>query len=184
MTFLPHWKRLACAALYLACCTGAQAQAVSAASSSVSPSSALTQERQPASGQDVRFLKQAQPLAEARLAAARLAVVKAESEPLRKLGRDIIADQTMASEELKRLAMQNGIALPAMEAERKKSLDQLERVSGAAFDREYLKLQRRDSDATLKLFEQQVKSGSGPFKSYAEAALPRLQALHKSLPDQ
>ena len=139
-------------------------------------------ERISVTAQDEQFLRSAHPLAEASLAAARLAIVKAESEPLRKLGRDIIADQTTANEELKRLASQHGIALPqGLAVERKKALTQLERASGPAFDREYLKQQKEDSDATLKLFQQQIRLGSGPFKTYAETTLPRLQEHYKLL---
>jgi putative membrane protein len=148
-----------------------------------SPASATT--RPAVSEQDANFLKSAHPLAEASLAAARLAIVKAEAEPVRKLGRDIIADQTTANEELKRLALQHGVSLPqGVPAERKKALDQLARASGVAFDREYLRQQKDDSSATLRLFQEQVRSGTGQFKVYAEATLPRLQEHNKFLSGQ
>lgn len=144
--------------------------------------SAPAGERITVTEQDLSFLRNAHPLAEVSLAAARLAVVKGESESARKLGRDIIADQTTANEELKRLASQHGIALPqGLSAGRREALARLERASGPDFDREYLKLQKEKSDAALELFRQQARSGTGPFKTYAEATLLRLQEHHKSL---
>lgn len=161
------------------------AQASGTSPPAASPSSAARSspgERIAVTEQDASFLRNAYPLAEASLAAARLAVVQAEGEPARKLGRDIIADQTTANEELKRLAAQHGITLPqGQDAAIKKALAQLERASGPSFDREYLKLQKEKSEAALQLFQQQIRSGTGPFRTYAETTLPRLQEHYKAL---
>jgi len=143
------------------------------------PAAALAQPQRNSLGEnDIAFLRMAQPLAAASLATARIAIIRAEHGSVRKLGRDQLADQTADNEELKRLAAQHDIRLPAQPG-LPRTVQALERLSGEDFDHAYLRLQKADSELALRLFEQQVRRGSGPIKAWAEARLSRVQAHHK-----
>lgn len=143
------------------------------------PAAALAEpERNSLGESDTAFLRMAQPLAEAGIATARIAIIRAGHSAVRKLGRDQLADQTTDNEELKRLAAQHGITLQAQPG-LPRTLQALERLSGDDFDHAYLQLQKADSELALRLFEQQVRRGNGPIKAWAEARLPRVQAHHK-----
>ena len=69
----------------------------------------------------------------------RMATQRAGDSSVREFGARMVADHSRANSELKSIAAQKGIQLPAdMNSEQKSEIDKLSKMSGADFDKEYI----------------------------------------------
>jgi len=108
---------------------------------------------------------------------AKLAVQKAQNAEVKKFAQMMIADHTKANTELKSIAAKQKIELPKEIGPRNRStIDELNRLSGADFDNEYVQAMVDDHETDVQLFEDQSKSDDDQAaKAFAAKTLPTLQ---------
>ena len=71
-----------------------------------------------------------------------------------------------------------------MSKDHQMAMDRLGKLSGAEFDREYLKMDLNDHKKTIDLFEKQARSGrDAELKAFAEKTLPTLREHHQMARD-
>jgi putative membrane protein len=90
----------------------------------------------------------------------KLAQDKAASQDVKDFGSKMVEDHGKANDELKGIATTEGLEVPsALDAKHQKMLDTLNGLSGAAFDKEYLKDMTAGHKATDALMEKEANSG-------------------------
>jgi putative membrane protein len=115
-------------------------------------------------------------LAEVKLAT--LAADKASENDVKKFAQMLVDDHTKANDKLTKIARDRGYAAPPSEL---KSADQafydrLSKMSGAAFDRAYIKHMVADHEKHVEQFRKESRSGSDPdVKAFAASTLSTLE---------
>lgn len=106
-----------------------------------------------------------------------LALKQASNEEVKGFAQQMVDDHDKANQELKQLAESKGIQLPtALDESHRKVSERLSKLSGAAFDREYMSEMVKNHQKTISLFERHSKSSSDQeLKSWAERKLPTLR---------
>lgn len=107
----------------------------------------------------------------------KLAVEKAENPDIKKFGQKMIDDHSKALEELKKLAEQKNTPLPPdILPTQKEAKEKLSKLSGAEFDKEYVKTMVEDHKKDVTAFEAATKTvGDADVKAFAEKTLPTLK---------
>lgn len=107
----------------------------------------------------------------------KLAVQKAQNPEVKKFAQMMITDHTKANNELKGIAAKNKIKLPETYGPNQKTtIDELNRLTGADFDREYVQAMVDDHTADVALFEDQATDDSDPqAMAFAAKTLPVLK---------
>jgi putative membrane protein len=107
----------------------------------------------------------------------KLATQKASADNVKQFGQRMVDDHSKANDELKSLAASKNINLPtAMGPEEKALQDRLSKMSGAAFDRAYMKAMVDDHVKDVNEFKMESKSGKDPeVKAWAAKTLPTLE---------
>jgi len=102
---------------------------------------------------------------------------KGTSPDVKNFGNRMVSDHGKANDELKQLAQNKGMALPAdVDAESKKMSDKLLKLSGKDFDKEYMNGMVDDHEKDVKEFEKASKDAKDPdLKAWASKTLPTLQ---------
>jgi putative membrane protein len=108
---------------------------------------------------DARFVEEVSRAGLARLEAAERALAKAGDRRVRILAERIIEDQRPINEELSVLASDAGIAAAAPESTTEPAGD-LSTLSGAAFDKAWLKAEMAAQRTLIDLFDRQSKDGA------------------------
>jgi putative membrane protein len=110
---------------------------------------------------------------------------KAKSDDVKQFAQRMVQDHTKANDELKSIAQQKGITLPADSgAEGKAMKAKLEKLSGAELDKAYMRNMVMDHTKDVKEFETASKmSKDSDVKSFAEKTLPTLQDHLKQAKD-
>lgn len=113
----------------------------------------------------------------------KMAQEKGQSQRVKDFGAMMVRDHTTANEELKALAGQKGIALPAAPGEdHQEHIDKLAKLSGAEFDKEYVELMEKDHDKDLKEFKEAADDAKdADIKAFAAKTLPTLQQHHDAV---
>ncbi len=126
---------------------------------------------------DRKFVMEAAMGGMAEVELGRVAVERASSDSVKQFGQRMIDDHTRANEELMQLASSLGVTLPtALDAKHQALLAKMSRLSGAAFDREYMKQMVKDHEKSVALFQREATRGShADLKSFASQKLPTLQ---------
>jgi putative membrane protein len=135
------------------------------------------------SSMDNKFMMMAAQGGMAEVAMARLAVDHASSDDVKRYAERMIEDHTKAGEELMQLASTKGVALPtAPDAKHQAMLTKMGTLSGAAFDREYVKNAGvKDHEKMEKLFmDESGKGKDADAKAFAAKTLPTVQ-MHLSM---
>lgn len=128
-----------------------------------------------------------------------LAVSKASSEDVKQFGQRMVDDHTKANNELMQLAQNKGVTLPTSSTtmnpsdtsmssssktntatgtntKEQKTMDRLSKLSGAAFDKEYMREMLKDHEKDVAEFERESSSAKDPdLKSWATTTLPTLK---------
>jgi putative membrane protein len=129
----------------------------------------------------------------ARAAMANLKVIEASQMALQKsadpavkvFAEQMIKEHRAAQEELKKVAaQQQHLSVPAaVDEDKKKELQALSSLSGAAFDRKYLETLSADHDKAVALFDAARQTPELPvdLKSYASESLTSVQAHRKTV---
>lgn len=109
--------------------------------------------------------------------AAKIAQAKGSSQTVKDLAKHMIDDHTKANTELKQLASAKKITLPTKISDKyQKDIDDLNKLTGAEFDKEYAKMMVKDHKDDIDLFEKEAKSGKdAEIKSWAAEKVPTLK---------
>ena len=107
----------------------------------------------------------------------KLASDKGGSSQVKDFGSQMVKDHSQANDELKSLADKKGLAVsPNLDSKNQAQVDKLSKLSGPAFDKAYVTNQVRAHESTVKLFQEEAKSGQDPdLKAFASRTLPTLQ---------
>ena len=126
---------------------------------------------------DKEFVIKAAQGGMAEVAMGHVASEKAQNAAVKAFAQRMVADHGKASEELTALANTKGLAMPSDPGEKhKESADHVAGLSGAAFDRMYMKHMVEDHEADVKEFEKAAQSAQdADLKAWAAKTLPTLQ---------
>jgi putative membrane protein len=138
------------------------------------PSALLAADANP----DATFYKNAAEGGMAEVELGKLAQDKASSPSVKAFGAMMVADHSAANDKLKAVAAGKGIDLPTSPSVGQMATKtKLEVLSGASFDKSYIKGMIKDHEEDIKEFQQEAASGRDPdARAFAKATLPTLQA--------
>jgi putative membrane protein len=114
-----------------------------------------------------------------------LAKDKASSDAVKNFGQKMVDDHTKANNELKDLAAKQNITLPtSLAAKDQAEKDRLSKLSGAAFDRAYMKHMVADHRKDVAEFKKESSSGkNADLKAWAGKTVPTLEEHLKMAED-
>jgi putative membrane protein len=128
-------------------------------------------------GEDRNFMMKAATGGMAEVRLGELAQSKGSSQEVKQFGAQMVKDHGQANDELKRIAAAKGVQLPTeLDREHRQLMEKLQALSGAQFDREYVKAMLDAHKKDVALFEQQVRAGrNADTRAFAEKTLPTLR---------
>jgi len=126
---------------------------------------------------DRDFARRTAEAGAAEIAAGKLAMDKARSDAVREFGRRMVEDHQAADAKLAEIAKAKNMLLPTTpDRAHEEELKKLGTLSGAAFDREYMRSQVKDHRQVIGMFERQAASGQDlELKRLAAETLPKLR---------
>jgi putative membrane protein len=127
---------------------------------------------------DAAFYKKAAEGGIAEVEVGKLAQQKSASQSVKDFAAMMIADHSAANEELKSIAATKDVNWPRRPSiAQKATKTKLEVLSGATFDKSYIKGMIKDHEEDIKEFQKEAATGSDPeAKAFARSTLPTLQA--------
>jgi putative membrane protein len=107
----------------------------------------------------------------------KIAVRSASNEKVKAFGQHMIDDHSKAGDQLKMIASKNNITLPdSLDAKQKAEVDRFSAMSGAAFDKAYMRDMVRDHEKDIAAFQKESSNGmNADLKNWATSTLPTLQ---------
>jgi putative membrane protein len=106
----------------------------------------------------------------------RLAQAKASSKRVKMFGAMMVHDHSAANEELKKLAAQKNVTLPAKIGEdHQKKIDDLKKKSGKDFDKAYMDMMEDGHESTINDFEKHTDNKDSDVKNFVNKTLPTLR---------
>jgi len=126
---------------------------------------------------DGKFLAEAAMGSMAAVESGKLAQQKAASNLVKQFGGRMVTDHGQANDELKQIAESKGVILPSEpDPSKRRELDKLANLSGAAFDREYMARMVEDHRKDVAEFRQASESAKdGEVRAFASKTLPTLE---------
>jgi putative membrane protein len=115
----------------------------------------------------------------------KLAADHATNADVKKFAQRMVDDHGKANGELKSLAQAEGVSLPTeLDAKHAREVQRLQKMSGAQFDREYMKMMVKDHHKDISAFQHEASRGTDPeVKAFADKTLPTLKE-HLSMAEQ
>ena len=134
-----------------------------------------------AASADSAFLTSAAQAGMAEVELGKLGVANATSSDVKQFAQRMVDDHSKANDELKALAAQKNVTLPAeVDAKHKAVHDKLAKSKGPAFDTAFMSQMVSDHQAAVSLFDRESKTGKDPeTKAWAGKTLPTLQEHQK-----
>lgn len=131
----------------------------------------------PVSKADQKFMEDAAIGGMSEVTLSKIAVAKGASDKVKTFAQHMIDDHTKAGDELKTLAQQKSVTLPVdIDAKHKQEEAKLNKLSGEAFDKEYLKAMKADHEKVVSLFKKEsTGKGDADVTGWASKTLPTLQ---------
>src|SRR3954454_10112939 len=128
-------------------------------------------------GADSTFITKAAVGGLAEVKLGQLATQKASNADVKAFGQQMVDDHGKANDELKQLASSKGITLPTdIDAKDQAKYDRLSKLSGAEFDRAYMREMVSDHRMHVSEFRRESERGSDPdVKAWAAKTLPTLE---------
>lgn len=107
----------------------------------------------------------------------KLAATKAQNADVKKFAQMMVTDHTKANAELKTLASSKNVTLPTeLDAKHKSKMTEMQKLSGAEFDKEYVADMLADHEKDVKAFQTQAQNSTdADVKAFAAKTLPTLQ---------
>jgi len=135
-----------------------------------------------ASSGDQQFVHEAAIGGMAEVELGKLATDKASSADVKQFGQRMVDDHGKANDELKSLASQKNWTLPTeLDAKHKATRDRLSKLSGAEFDRAYMKEMVADHNKDVREFAEHAKTAKdADLKAWVQKTLPVLKE-HQSM---
>jgi putative membrane protein len=127
--------------------------------------------------QDRTFLMEAAAGGMAEVELGRVATQKASRSEVKEFGQMMVDDHGKANDRLMKIAQDKGLAAPhALTPEHEALKDRLSKLSGAAFDREYIREMVKDHQKDVASFRKHATGASDPeVKQFASSTLPVLE---------
>ena len=106
-----------------------------------------------------------------------IAIRNGRREEVQNFGRRMVEDHTAINDDLKRLAAQKNVVLPAaLYAGNQMMVDKLTALTGSEFDRAYVSGMFKGHKKAVKAFKAESAATSDPdVKSFADKSLPQLE---------
>lgn len=132
---------------------------------------------------DADFYKKAAEGGIAEVEMGELAQNKSSNASVKDFGAMMVTDHSAGNEKLKAIAAKKNVELPTSpSAGQMATKTKLEVLSGATFDKSYIKGMVQGHQETIKLFETEANSGQDPdAKAFAAATLPTIRAHLKKI---
>jgi putative membrane protein len=126
---------------------------------------------------DRKFMEKAAQGGMAEVELGKLATEKAAAPEVKQFGQRMVDDHSKANDELKELASRKGVTLPtSLDKSAQKEHDRLSRMSGADFDREYMKHMVSDHKKDVGEFKSEAnKAKDADLEQWAQKTLPTLE---------
>ena len=115
----------------------------------------------------------------------KMAAEKGASDAVKQFGKRMADDHGKAAEELKQIAQQKGLTLPAdLDPKHKQLRDRLAKLNGAEFDKAYANEMVKDHKKDVADFRREAKGAKDPdLKAWAGKTLPTLEEHLKQAQD-
>ncbi len=128
-------------------------------------------------GGDLAFMNDAAPGSMAEVELGKMAAGKSNNAEVKAFGQKMVEDHTKANDELKQLAAQKKVMLPPdVNPAHKQLMEKLSKLSGADFDKEYVKAMVADHEKDVAAFENVSKTAAdADVKAFATKTLPVLK---------
>ncbi|MBV9852628.1 MAG: DUF4142 domain-containing protein [Armatimonadetes bacterium] len=130
-----------------------------------------------ATSPDLHFMKGAAQGGMAEVALGKVAMQNGSNPNVKQFGRQMVIDHSEANHALRRIAVNEGVALPKGLGAKNDALKRkLSRLHGAAFDRAYVKAMVMDHEEDLAEFQRESNHGKDKrVKTFAGKYLPVIQ---------
>src|SRR4051794_11580738 len=128
-------------------------------------------------GADKSFMMEAAEGGIAEVQLGQMAQQKGSSQEVKDFGRRLEQDHTKANDQLKTIAQQRQVSLPAdTDAKHKAAIAKLNGLSGAEFDKVFGQMMVKDHREDIKKFERESNNGMDTdLKNFASSNLPTLK---------
>jgi putative membrane protein len=128
-------------------------------------------------GPDRKFMDKAAQGGMAEVQLGQLAEKNASSQAVKDFGQRMVTDHSQANQKLTNLASSDGVTLPtSLDAKDQALYNRLSGLSGATFDREYMRAMLKDHKMDIAEFQKEANGGrNDQVKSFASSTLPTLQ---------
>jgi len=109
--------------------------------------------------------------------AGQLAQQNGQSQRVKDFGSMMVTDHSKANDELKSYASGHGMTLPAdLPADEQKHLDQMKKLKGSSFDKQYISMMVSDHQKDVAKFKKESNDANdAQLKTWAASTLPVLQ---------
>jgi putative membrane protein len=136
-----------------------------------------TENRGQLTAKDFKFVSDAAKGGMTEVSYGQLALAKAADPAVHDFAQRMVNDHQKANDELKALAAQKGATLPEMSAKLdEKTAEHYKNLSGADFDKAYMKDMVSDHKKTVKMFQKEGEKGDdADLKNWVTKTLPVLQ---------
>lgn len=126
---------------------------------------------------DKDFIMEAACGGMAEVALGELAQQKGQSDAVKQFGRHMMDDHSKVNNELQQLATRKGVVVPAaLKPKYQKVVDALSKLSGAAFDKQYLREMVKDHENDVAAFQKEATRGKdAELTTWVKQTLPTLQ---------
>lgn len=126
---------------------------------------------------DAMFMRQAAMSSMAEIEHGRVAAKNATNDAVKQFAERMVDDHTKANDELKGLASQKNVTLPAELDQKHRAMHQkLSKMEGAAFDKAYMSHMVMSHTEAVGLYQRESKTGKdADAKAWAAKILPTLQ---------
>jgi Predicted outer membrane protein len=126
---------------------------------------------------DRKFMEKAAEGGMAEVKLGQLASQKASADQVKQFGQRMVDDHGKANDQLKQLASTKNVTLPTdLDKSTQREYDKLSKLSGADFDREYMKHMVSDHKKDISEFKSESnKAKDADLKQFASSTLPTLQ---------
>lgn len=122
------------------------------------------------------FLKKAAVGGIMEVEAAKIAAKNASSQKVKDFAAKMLIDHSKANKELKELAVKKKVITPdALPAEDQIHLDEMKKITGAAFDKHYMGMMVTDHEKTIALFKEGAQNKDMSLKQWATKTLAIIQ---------
>lgn len=140
-------------------------------------SNAMTNTGTAGSGAGTEFMRDAAQGGMAEVKMGELAGSKAQNAEVKQFGQRMVTDHSKANDELKAVAAKKSVTLPTeVNAKQMEDMSKLQKLSGAEFDKEYVKMMVEDHEKDVADFQKQAETGTdADAKAFAAKTLPTLK---------